>query len=167
MRAALLTATVVLASLAAGCGEKKETLGEAPQQAQTTPSVAAEGPAPKPQTGAQLKIVSSEFGRVVADKRGEALYLFDKEKAGKSECYGECAKAWPPLLTEGEPRAAAGADQKLLGTTKRRDGKLQVTYRGQPLYYYVHDEPGKILCQNVPEFGGTWLVVQPDGRPVT
>lgn len=115
--------------------------------------------------GTKVKVVSSEFGRVVADRKGEALYLFDRESKGKSECYGACARAWPPLLTKGKPKALAGADPNLLGTTKRRNGKLQVTYAGQPLYYYVHDTPGTILCHDVPEFGGTWLVVKPNGKP--
>lgn len=113
--------------------------------------------------GTKLKTVDSEYGTVVANGKGEALYLFDREMKGKSECYGACAKAWPPVLTKGKPRAVAGADPSLLGTTKRRNGKLQVTYAGQPLYYYVGDSPGTILCHDVDEFGGTWLVVQPDG----
>jgi predicted lipoprotein with Yx(FWY)xxD motif len=117
------------------------------------------------QQGTKLKVVDSEFGAVVANGRGEALYLFDREQRGKSECYGACAEAWPPVLTKGKPRAVAAADPSLLGTTKRRNGKLQVTYGGQPLYYYVGDSPGTILCHDVDEFGGTWLVVQPDGRP--
>jgi predicted lipoprotein with Yx(FWY)xxD motif len=58
-------------------------------------------------------------------------------------------------------------NRSLLGTTKRRDGRRQVTYAGRPLYYYVNDrKPGQILCQNVAEFGGTWLVVRPSGKLV-
>jgi predicted lipoprotein with Yx(FWY)xxD motif len=57
--------------------------------------------------------------------------------------------------------------QSLLGTSRRRDGRLQVTYNGRPLYFYVGDKkPGQVLCQNVDEFGGTWLVVRPSGRLV-
>jgi predicted lipoprotein with Yx(FWY)xxD motif len=104
---------------------------------------------------------------VVADRHGEALYLFDAETGSRPRCYGACAKAWPPFLTKGGPRAFEGARAKLLGTTRRRDGRLQVTYRGHPLYYYVSDSPGRILCQDVEEFGGTWLVVQPSGLPVS
>jgi predicted lipoprotein with Yx(FWY)xxD motif len=116
--------------------------------------------------GATVKVVSSQFGRVIADKRGEAFYLFDKEAGRRSRCYGECAVAWPPVLTKGKPRAGKGADADLLGTTKRRNGKLQVTYNGHPLYYYKDDEPGRILCHNVDEFGGLWLVVNPRGDAV-
>lgn len=116
--------------------------------------------------GSTVKIVSSRFGRVLADRRGQALYLFDKEESKRSECYGACAKAWPPLLTRGRPRAAGGAQRTLLDTTRRRDGKLQVTYAGHPVYYYEDDSPGRILCQNVEEFGGLWLLVQPNGERV-
>ena len=69
-------------------------------------------------------------------------------------------------MTKGRPRAGRGATQSKLGTTRRRDGSRQVTYAGQPLYYYVQDSPGNILCQNVDEFGGLWLVVKPSGEPV-
>jgi predicted lipoprotein with Yx(FWY)xxD motif len=117
--------------------------------------------------GVTVKVVDSQFGRVIADRRGEAFYLFDKEKGKRSQCYGECAVAWPPVLTKGKPRAGTGADADLLGTTKRRNGKLQATYKGHPLYYYKDDEPGRILCHNVDEFGGLWLVVNPRGEAVS
>jgi predicted lipoprotein with Yx(FWY)xxD motif len=117
--------------------------------------------------GKPVKAVGSEFGRVVADGKGEAFYLFDKEKSKRSQCYGACARAWPPVLTKGRPRAGKGVNQRLLGVTRRKNGKLQVTYKNHPLYYYVDDSPGTILCQNVAEFGGLWLVVKPNGNPVT
>ena len=84
-----------------------------------------------------------------------------------SSCYGTCAKAWPPFLTKSVPRALRGADRAKLGTVKRRNGTTQVTYAGHPLYYYVGDtKPGQILCQNVREYGGLWLVVSPSGKLV-
>lgn len=126
----------------------------------------AEASAAKRQRGVKLTVVDSSYGPVVADARGEALYLFSKDRRRRSRCYGTCARAWPPLLTKGRPRAGKGIRAKLLGTTKRRNGKLQVTYRGRPLYHYVDDSPGVILCQDVREFGGLWLVVKPNGRPV-
>jgi len=116
--------------------------------------------------GKKITVVGSQFGRVVADGRGEALYLFGKEKGRRSQCYGACARAWPPVLTKGRPRAGKGAKGRLLGVTRRKNGKLQATYKGHPLYYYVDDRPGLILCQNVAEFGGLWLVVKPNGNPV-
>jgi predicted lipoprotein with Yx(FWY)xxD motif len=112
----------------------------------------------------RVKVVDSDYGRVIADGKGEAFYLFDKENTKKPECYGACARAWPPVLTKGKPQAGSGAKRGLLGTTKRSNGKLQVTYAGQPLYYYVEDSPGTILCHDVEEFGGLWLVVKPNGQ---
>src|SRR5207245_1065452 len=100
------------------------------------------------------------------DGRGFVLYAFTRDR-GRSSCSGACAKAWPPYLVTGRARAEAGVKSSLLGTTRRPDGKVQVTYAGRPLYYYVGDrKPGQILCQNVNEFGGLWLVVRPNGRLV-
>jgi predicted lipoprotein with Yx(FWY)xxD motif len=115
---------------------------------------------------AQVQVMSSQYGDVLFDGRGFALYLFTRDKPDKSRCYGDCARAWPPFKTKGKPTAGPGADASLLGTTKRKNGSKQVTYAGHPLYYYEHDdEAGEILCHDVNEFGGRWLVVQPDGSP--
>jgi predicted lipoprotein with Yx(FWY)xxD motif len=110
---------------------------------------------------------SSRYGSILFDGRGFALYGFTRDPHGRSVCSGACAKAWPPFLVDRAARAGAGATGSLLGTTTRRDGRLQVTYAGRPLYYYVGDrKPGQILCQNVVEFGGTWLVVRASGKLV-
>ena len=95
-------------------------------------------------SGKIVRVVGSQYGRVLADARGQAFYLFAKERSGRSECYGACSARWPPVLTKGEPRAHSGGRRDLLGTTRRRDGKLQVTYRGHPLYYYDQDSPGRV-----------------------
>lgn len=173
-RAVLLALSAATALIAAGCAGGEETVGGETSTAAATlstpgdpqPTEPMKAGRPAASGGVRLQIVDSEFGRVVADRRGEALYLFDREKAGRSECYGACARAWPPLLTKGRP-VAAGVDQGLLGTTRRADGRHQVTYAGHPLYYYVSDSPGTILCHDVVEFGGTWLVVTPSGRPAS
>jgi predicted lipoprotein with Yx(FWY)xxD motif len=117
-----------------------------------------------PTRRATVRAVHSQFGTILADGRGQAFYLFDREHSSRSECEGACAKAWPPVLTSGPPVPGKGARAKLLGTTRRRDGTRQVTYRGHPLYYYVDDSPGHVLCQNVREFGGLWLVIRPSGN---
>jgi predicted lipoprotein with Yx(FWY)xxD motif len=110
---------------------------------------------------------SSRFGQVLFDGKGFILYAFTKDPRGRSACYGACAAAWPPYLVPSGPRAGAGVKSKLLGTTRRKDGKLQVTYAGRPLYYYVGDRsPYEIRCQNVDEFGGLWLVQRPSGTLV-
>jgi predicted lipoprotein with Yx(FWY)xxD motif len=117
--------------------------------------------------GTKVKAVGSQFGRIVADGRGQAFYMFARETSKTSRCYGACAKAWPPVLAKGTPRAGAGARKGLLGTTKRRNGTLQVTYAGHPMYYFQGDSPGVVKCQGVSEFGGLWLVVKPSGAAVS
>ena len=160
------------ALIAAGCGGDSDdttTMPASDREAMESGSKmssdeAMKGEASTSAQGARVKLVDSDYGRVIADGKGEAFYLFDKEETKKAECYGACAKAWPPVLTKGKPKAGKGVKQSLLGTTRRSNGKLQVTYAGHPLYYYVDDSPGTILCHDVEEFGGLWLVVKPDGR---
>jgi predicted lipoprotein with Yx(FWY)xxD motif len=117
-------------------------------------------------TAPSLAVHGSSFGRILFDGRGFALYAFTKDKAGRSACSGACAKAWPPYIVTKRPAALPGIQRALIGTIRRSDGRLQATYRGRPLYYYVHDPRLKVLCQNVDEFGGLWLVVRPDGTLV-
>jgi predicted lipoprotein with Yx(FWY)xxD motif len=110
---------------------------------------------------------ASRYGTILFDSRGRVLYLFARDRSGHSSCSSACAKAWPPFLTRGAPKPGRGVNGKLLGSTKRADGTLQVTYAKHPLYYFKDDKkPGQIKCQNVSNFGGLWLVVAPSGRPV-
>ena len=114
-----------------------------------------------------LTAKASAFGNVLFDGRGFVVYGFTRDTRARSTCAGRCAAAWPPYLVPARPRAGAGISARLIGTTRRADGKLQATYAGRPLYYYVGDRrPGQILCQNVTEFGGVWRVVRPSGRLV-
>ena len=119
-------------------------------------------------TSLTLQVKSSRFGKLLFDGRGFVLYAFTRDKVGgKSTCYGDCAAAWPPYLLRGKRAVATGLKSSLLGTTKRRDDKLQVTYAGRPLYYYRGDtKPGDIFCQDVFEYGGRWLVVASTGKLV-
>jgi len=114
--------------------------------------------------GTRITTDDSQFGTMLFNRKRQAIYLFDKEKTKKARCYGACAKAWPPVLTKGRPTAGGHVKRRLLGTTKRRNGDRQVTYAGQPLYYYAHEGPGQVFCHNVNQFGGLWLVVHPDGE---
>ena len=120
------------------------------------------------QAAATLTVRSTRYGRILFDGRGRALYAFTRDRrGGRSRCYGACAKAWPVYFAKGRALAGKGVRQSLIGTTRRRDGRRQITYNGRPLYYYVGDKsPGQILCQNVNEFGGTWLVVHANGQLV-
>ena len=115
-----------------------------------------------------LRVRSTSFGRILVDGKGRALYLFTREPSTKSRCYGRCAVAWPPFYARGKLRAGSGLEAGKLRSSRRRDGRRIVTYNGHPLYYYVTDrKPGQVTCHNVVEFGGTWLVVNPDGNAVS
>jgi predicted lipoprotein with Yx(FWY)xxD motif len=128
---------------------------------------AAQHAADDAQAAATLTVRKTRFGTVLFDGRGRVLYGFTRDRrGGPSQCYGACAAAWPVYYARGTLRAGKGAEQTLIGTTRRRDGRRQVTYNGWPLYYYVDDGVGEIKCQNVDEFGGLWLVVRPSGRLV-
>jgi predicted lipoprotein with Yx(FWY)xxD motif len=114
-----------------------------------------------------VKAGASDYGRILFDGKGFALYAFTRDGRGPSRCAGACAQAWPPYLVKTPANAGAGVAAKQLGVTRRADGRMQVTFGGRPLYYYVGDRrPGQVLCQNVNEFGGLWLVVRPSGRLV-
>jgi predicted lipoprotein with Yx(FWY)xxD motif len=117
--------------------------------------------------GATVKIARSSLGRILVDSKGITLYDFVKDKGTTSVCYGACAALWPPLLTTGKPVAGPGVRASLLGTTKRKDGKLEVTYGGHPLYYFVTDrKPGQTTGQGVGQFGGPWWVLSAAGKEI-
>lgn len=124
--------------------------------------------APSPgRRGSTVGARTSEYGTILFDGRGFVLYLFTHDARGQSKCIGACAEAWPPFLARGRLLAGKGAAARLIGTTRRADGTRQITYAGRPLYYYRGDRtPGQILCQDVYEYGGRWLVVRPSGKPV-
>ena len=105
---------------------------------------------------------NAKLGTLLADARGVTLYMFTKDVPGISNCYDDCAKAWPPVMTDGDaigPDSLAG----VLGATPRKDGGTQVTYNGMPLYYWFKDaQPGDTTGQNV---GGVWFVINPAPAP--
>jgi predicted lipoprotein with Yx(FWY)xxD motif len=113
---------------------------------------------------AQIVAKESTFGRVLFDANRQVVYVFEIDRANRSNCTSEdCVEAWPPVLTREPPSAGEGADARLLGTIRRNDGSLQVTYNGRPLYFYEHEAPGEIKCHNVDLHGGLWWVVTPRG----
>jgi predicted lipoprotein with Yx(FWY)xxD motif len=116
---------------------------------------------------ATIHAAQSKFGRILVDSGGRTLYLFEKDKRGKSSCYGACAHAWPPLIASGKPHAGTGAKASLLGTTKRKDGRRQVTYNHHPLYTFVKDtKKGQTKGEGVDAFGAEWYLVSPAGAQI-
>lgn len=115
--------------------------------------------------GSRIVAAASDFGTILFDDTGQAIYMFDVEATSRPRCYAACAEAWPPVLTTGEPVAGRRVDVTLLGTTRRTDGTRQVTYGGHPLYFYAHEGKHEVECHDVFLNGGTWYALQPDGQP--
>jgi predicted lipoprotein with Yx(FWY)xxD motif len=117
--------------------------------------------------GTSVQIARSPFGPVLVDGKGRALYDFPPDGHGTSVCYGACAALWPPLTTSAKPHAAPGVKASLLGTTRRRDGALEVTYAGHPLYYFIADrKAGQFSGQGLNQFGAPWWVLSPAGKEI-
>lgn len=164
MRLAVLAAMAAL--VVAGCGSDDD-YGSADSEPIATDSTPAQADRPagtKPEAeGTTITLRNSEYGSMLFDSRKQAIYIFERDSKDKTVCYDDCAEAWPPVYTEGEPRAGNGVKRSLLGTIERRDGRRQVTYAGQPLYFYAHEGRGEVRCHNVDLNGGLWWVVGPDG----
>ena len=147
-------ATVAVALLAAACGG-------------TTQSTAAASPSPSPAAAAGMTIAvatNAKLGQILVDGKGMTVYLWVADTATTSTCYTTCATFWPPVLTTGAPKAGAGAQASLLGTTTRTDGMVQVTYAGHPLYYFQKDkQAGDATGQGSNGFGALWWVMSPAG----
>jgi predicted lipoprotein with Yx(FWY)xxD motif len=118
-------------------------------------------------TGTKVGLASTGLGRILVDGRGHTLYLFAKDTPGRSTCTGGCAAFWPPLIASGRPAATAGAKASLLGTTRRADGRLQVTYDRHPVYAFVKDvRRGQTNGEEINAFGGEWYALSPAGTKV-
>jgi predicted lipoprotein with Yx(FWY)xxD motif len=117
--------------------------------------------------GAVVSTAKTNLGRVIVKSNGHTLYLFGKDRNGKSACSGQCATFWPPLITSGKPRVTSGARASLIGMTRRADGRLQVTYNHHPLYTFAKDtKAGQTNGEGVKAFGGVWDAVSPAGAKI-
>jgi predicted lipoprotein with Yx(FWY)xxD motif len=125
--------------------------------------------APNPEdSGAAFVSLGSvpKLGLVLVDSEGRTLYAFEGDDGPTSSCYGACAKAWPPLLTEGTPQPSNGTSAARLGTTERKDGKTQATYADRPLYRFAGDHgPGEAGGAGATAFGGRWFALEGSGKP--
>jgi predicted lipoprotein with Yx(FWY)xxD motif len=184
VRAACVLATS-LGLIATGCGGKHKAVPSSGGYAQPTSAAPESSP---PSTGApessppstmgpessppvssaspsagpmELKAKDVSIGKIVVDGRDMTVYLFEKDKGGKSACTGACASLWPPLITsDGKVTAGSGVNASWISTADREDGTKQVTYHGWPLYYYAKDtKPGDMNGQGLNSFGGPWYVV--------
>ena len=100
---------------------------------------------------------NEEMGSILTDASGRSLYLFANDDPNISNCSGGCALAWPPLITVDDPAPGEQVSAARVGTITRDDGSNQVTFDGNPLYYYATDEkPGDATGQ---DRGGVWYVI--------
>jgi predicted lipoprotein with Yx(FWY)xxD motif len=105
------------------------------------------------------------LGKIITDGQGFTLYMYVPDHQGPSRCFGFCAQQWPPLLLPSgadKPTAGPGVVPRLLGTVRRPDGRLQVTYDGWPLYLWIGDSaPGQATGQA--DDMGLWYVLSVTG----
>jgi predicted lipoprotein with Yx(FWY)xxD motif len=189
---ALLAVLAAMALAVAGCGGGSSSTSESSNASskESSSSESSSGYGGRYGSGGQNKNASSEsgtaaeagggaeggnavvslgnvkkLGMVLVDSNGMTLYDFHKDKGTTSSCYGPCAEAWPPMLTEGEPTVGNGASGSKLGTTERKDGTTQVTYAGHPLYTFVEDKkPGEANGNDVSAFGAQWYALKGSGE---
>lgn len=164
---ALLALAAALAI--AGCGSSSDSSsggvyggkGETGTEAETAKSP------PGAESGAAVLTVATapKVGAILVNSDGFTVYDFHKDKGTVSSCYGACAGVWPPVTTEGAPQVGEGATASKLGTTKRKDGTVQVTYAGHPLYTYAADKkPGEANGNDFTSYGGEWYALKGSGE---
>jgi predicted lipoprotein with Yx(FWY)xxD motif len=155
----LAALAVISALVLAACGGSSS--GGSSSSSTTSKSAA---PAATSSAAPVITAKSSSLGTFLVDAKGRTLYLWDADKGAMSTCNGACATDWPPLTTKDAPKAGTGVKSSLLGTSKRSDGTLEVTYAGHPLYYFAGDtSSGQTTGQGSGSFGAPWWVVSPAG----
>lgn len=125
-------------------------------------------------TGATLQVIKATYmaqfkGAILTDQAGYALYIFRPDHDRQPTCYGQCARIWPPVYLGRNEQAKSGAGVKpsLLGHDRYNKIESVATYKGWPLYLYLHDTlPGAAAGQGINLNGGYWYVMRPDGTPI-
>jgi len=178
---AVTTFAVAGLLVVAGCSSKNKTSpstsaagAPAASSATTTAASMAASASAAPASGsaagsaATIKTARGSAGTFLTDAAGRSVYLWKADTSNQSTCYGACTTYWPPVLTNGAPHAGAGATASMLSTTTRKDGKMQVTYNGHPLYYFAQDSAsGDTNGQGKNTFGAVWWLVAPSGDAIT
>ncbi|HEX6205213.1 MAG TPA: hypothetical protein VFZ29_05340 [Solirubrobacterales bacterium] len=167
----VLLLVVALAIGLAGCGDSEDGPGPGAYGLETEQNKTVSEEAEKPKKVFRASIWradSEDLKRGLFEFDGFTLYRFSGDKGSTSTCYGACAKQWPPLVTEGKPNGVDVVRSKM-GTTKRKDGSLQVTYFGYPLYTFAGDKvpsgaTGLVNGNGVEAFGGTWYALKANGQ---
>jgi predicted lipoprotein with Yx(FWY)xxD motif len=94
---------------------------------------------------------------ILVNRAGLSLYSLSVERKGKFICKNSaCLSLWKPLVIRKGQKPTGIAR---LATIKRPDGRIQVTYRGGPLYRFVQDRKRGDVKGNGFKDVGTWRVV--------
>ena len=159
-RAAMAAAPIALAVTIAACGSSTSNQNTS-AGAYGAPAAPAAASKPAAAPAAKIGVGHTKLGDVLVDGQGRTLYVFAQDTGMTSTCNGECATDWPPVTSGGSPKAGAGVSAAKLGTSKRADGAMQVTWAGHPLYRFSGDQSaGQTAGQGLNEFGGVWHVVK-------
>ena len=154
----MLAAAVAIA----GCGSSSSSSSAG------APSSSAPAAAAPTGNGVAISTTKGAAGTYLTGASGRALYLWVADTGTKSNCTGQCAKFWPPVLAKTKPSVSGGAAAGDLGTTTRADGAKQLTYKGHPLYYFFEDpKAGTDKGQGSSNFGAKWWLVAPSGKAIT
>ena len=111
-----------------------------------------------------------KLGSIVVNAKGLTLYHASHESAGTIKCTGNCVYFWFPVTVSAKQKIVLGKgiNRAKVGTIKRSNGALQVTYNKLPLYrYYLDRKPGQAKGQGFKDSAGTWYAVSTSGKVVT
>lgn len=165
MRTSLMAVPLLgLAVLLAACGSGATNAYGAPASAAAANPAATGAPSAAAGAAAAIALADTGLGKVLTDSKGMTLYVFKPDNAGDSTCYDKCATAWPPLLGGTASSVGSGLASGDFGTTTRKDGGAQVTFKGWPLYRFSGDTAaGDTKGQGIND---KWYVVDATGAMV-
>ena len=114
---------------------------------------------------ADLSTADSSLGTIVVDGKGMTAYYFTKDTkdSGVSACSGDCAAAWPAIVSTSDTPIVDGVTGTV-GTIPTADGGKQITINGMPIYTFAQDmAAGDVNGQGA---NGVWCVIAPDGTMI-
>ncbi|WP_035844433.1 COG4315 family predicted lipoprotein [Kitasatospora azatica] len=174
LAATSVAAVALLVAVCGGCSSSTKTstaASSSPSAAASASGYATGGASASASVtgaGAVISVAAAgKFPGILVDSAGWTLYLFEKDTSATSTCTDACAASWPPVTTTDAPTAGSGADQALLSTSVRPDGRTQVVYNGHPLYRFTGDATkGDTSGEGSTAFGAKWFVVDAKGNKV-
>jgi predicted lipoprotein with Yx(FWY)xxD motif len=150
----------------AACGTSGGSTSSTPPAAAPAAQTGTSGSTSNSPMATGLKLTTISGHKVLTDAQGFTLYWYAPDTPTKSNCNGQCATFWPPVI--GTPTAAAGVKLSgMLGTITRSDGKTQATYMGHPLYTFKSDTAaGQDSGNGLNASGGLWWAMTAAGAKI-